>query len=357
MKSIFAVFLFVFSWIQTSAQTDDYYILEGKIDKYPITLEIYKSNFPEEQTKSYVGNYYYHSQEIPITIYQDNTKNSGEFILNTWDDDDKKETFSGTFSNGTYKGTWTKGKQKLAFELETFTDTRSIGIIHREADRKVQLKTGENETAATSTYHFYLPKDTKLQKEFMQKVDKDYTDFESWTKMRFADFESGYRKDVQEMMKNSPEIPSFAMNYEFIETVYPYLNSENYLVMSHSVYEYTGGAHGMSAEAYFTYDKRNKKWLEIGDVLNLDKFEQINKVLDKAVRKEFNLPEGYKLNEVMDSPFIAESIAYSENFTLSKKGITFHYGLYELTPYVYGYFSQFVSYEDLKPFLKKGFKY
>ncbi len=354
----FAAFIFLLISIHISAQTHEYLILEGKIDKYPALMQLFKTKNPETGGFYYMGNYWYPSQEIPVAVSQEAADDPKTLLMLTWNEDEnQQEFFSGTLEKGTYKGTWTKGNKKLPFELKTVSDARYTTLVYRDAERKVKLKTGDEEIAGNSFYGFYLPRDLAFQKEFMQKIDPEYTDFDSWSSMRLKEFETDYKNEVQQMMKDTPELPSFALNYEFMEEIYPFLNAENYLVMTHSVYQYTGGAHGISAEAYYTYDKRQKKWLEIGDVLNLDKFQEINKVLDKAVRKQYNIKDGIPLQNADAGIFIVDEITYSENFTLSKKGITFHYGLYELTPYVHGYFSQFVSYEDLKSYLKKGFKY
>lgn len=355
MKSFFTFLFIILIFCGLQGQEKKYSLLEGKIGQYPILMQIFGTSDQETGGFYFTGDYWYPSQEIPISVSQEAAEDPQTLLMLTWDEDEsQQEFFSGTFSDGVYKGTWKKGDKELPFELKITSAGSSISYF--EAKRKASLKAGEEEIAGNSSYYFYLPKDLQLQKEFMLKIDPEYTDFDSWTRMNLRNFETEYKKEVQEMMKDSPELPSFALNYEFVEYTFPHLNSENYLVMMHESYQYTGGAHGISSQAFFTYDKRKKKWLEIGDVLDLGKASEINKVLDKAVRKEHQIPAGVKLNAPENSIFLAEEIRYSENFTLSKKGINFHYGLYEMTPYVYGYFSQFVSFEDLKPYLKEDFK-
>lgn len=352
----FATILLLLISNHLSAQTNEYLLLEGKIDKYPVVMQLFKTKNTETGGFYYTGNYWYASQEFPVAVSQEAAEDPHTLLMLTWDEDEsQQEFFSGTFSGGVYKGKWTKGDKEFPFELQK--TSAGNGIVYYEAKRKASLKAGDEEIAGNSSYYFYLPKDLNLQKEFMLKIDPQYSDFDSWSKMRLKEFETEYKNEVQEVMKDSPELPSFALNYEFLEDIYPFLNTENYLVMVHETYQYTGGAHGISSQEFFTYDKRQKKWLEIGDVLDLSKASEINKVLDKAVRNEHQIPAGLKLNEPENSIFLAEEIRYSENFTLSKNGITFHYGLYEMTPYVYGYFSQFVPYADLNPYLKKDFKY
>lgn len=336
------------------AQTDEYLILEGKIGKYPITMELLKQGEFYTEQGAYFGSYYYHSQEIPIEIYQ----SAPQLAFSTYDDESLKETFSGTFADGVFKGTWKKGEKTLPFELKKVINGNYTEMVKLENSRRVPINPGNSsdEIEGFFEYSFLVPKEEQLQKELIQKVYESYQDFDSYTTQSLNELASSYKKDIETQWKDFGELrPSF--NHQLNEFFAPYLNTNNYLTMKHSGYEYSGGAHGLSFQQFFTYDKRQEKWLEISDVLDISKATKINQVLDKAVRKEHSIPEGVKLNKPENSIFLSEEIEYTKNFSLSQKGVTFHYGLYELTPYAYGYFNLFVSYEDLKPYLRKDFKY
>lgn len=359
MKSIFILFLSVLTFTGISAQIASYSILQGEIDKYPVTMELIYDSNPREQGYHYNASYYYHSQEIPIDLYQVKAKNSDSLILVSWYSNNDKETFKGIFQNNVYKGIWESGERNLPFELKKVSLKNYTEIVHFEAERIVPIVTDRtNDSIAGSyKYNFYLPKDMKLQQELVQQVDSTYHDFQTYSKEMLDLFEEDYQSEISESLKGEGEIYPSMYSYQFIEYFSPMMNTEKYLVMAYSNYQYTGGAHGMSFEVYYTYDKRKNKWLEISDILDVKHTKEINNILDKVVRKEHNIPAGMKLNEPENTPFLAEEIYYSENFSLSKKGITFHYGLYEMTPYAYGYFELFVPYDDLKPYLRKDFKY
>lgn len=352
MKSILATIFCVILSANSFAQNNDYLILEGKVGESPISMELTIGKWPEQEEKFYNGYYYYHSQEIPIDLYQaDSIK--GELNLTNWDGENKQEFFRGKFENGVYKGTWTKGQKFLSFELKQVSGKEYTEIVHFQNSQVVPV--GDN--AGTYEYDWYLPKDLKLQRELVWHIDSTYTDFQRYTQLNLDTFEEDYTNEIKEFQKEDDGSHSFMMNYVFNEWFSPVVNSKNYLVMRYSLYQYTGGAHGMSHEIYFTYNKKTQKWIEISDVLNEEYAIQINMVLDKALRKEHNIQGGIPLQDSENGIFISDEIVYSKNFTLSKNGITFHYGLYEMTPYAYGFFSLFVPYEDLKMYMNKDFKY
>lgn len=351
MKLILSAFFCLILSINSFAQNSDYLILEGKIGEFPVSMELTIGKWPEQEEKFYNGFYYYHSQEIPIDLYQSDSI-SGELNLTNWDDNSKQEFFRGKFENGIYKGTWAKGNKLLSFELKQVSGKDYTEIVHFQNSKVVPV--GDN--AGTYEYDWYLPKDIELQRELVWGIDSTYTDFQSYTKLNLDTFEEDYTNEVKEFLKEDDGSHSF-MNYAFHEGFSPVVNSKNYLVMRYSMYQYTGGAHGMSYQLFFTYDKKKEKWLEIGDVLNEKYAIQINMVLDNSVRKKYNIKGGIPLQDSDAGIFIADEITYSKNFTLSKNGITFHYGLYELTPYAYGFYSLFVPYEELKMYMNKDFKY
>lgn len=358
MKYWILILLFVSSFL--TAQQKEYYFLEGKVGNYPATMELMLSTNPEDNSSIYFGTYYYNSQEIPLDIYQ-SIENTNKFELISWGAEEEidEEKFSGQFLNDTYKGTWTKGNQKLSFEFKTSNSTKHTQFKRNSGFIKVPITSDKINDTVAGTYfiEWFLPTDQTLAQSFGKHVFDDFTNFENFKNETFSYFEKEYKADAYSFIEEMDGEYYHALNYEFLENVYPVLNTAKYLVMAFSSYAYTGGAHGMSQIAFFTYDKISKKWIELPDVLNLDYTKQINQVLDKAIRAKHHLPASGSLSEAEDSIFLSESVELSENFTLSKKGITFHYGLYEMTPYAYGYYELFVPYESLKPYLNKSFSY
>lgn len=346
---------------QADLQGQKYFNLEGKIDNLPISMSI-MSTEDYDGNSTYKGYYYYHSQEIPIFIYLDETE--GNHVTMVHGGDEKStEKFKGTLKNGVFKGTWTKGTKNLPFELKETPKTNYTEMVYLTNKKvvPVKLKSGV-EVEGISTYEWYVPQDLNLQNELVKMIYPTYTDFQTYTQDALNEFEQEYKEEINDYVKNltEEELKDFSpmtWNHTYNEYFEPLINNSNYLVMRQSGYQYTGGAHGISYQNHLTYDKRKKKWLALFDILDLDQREKITQVLDQVVRKEYNIPQEIDLNKSENSIFIVDKIYLSDDFTLSKKGITFHYGLYDLTPYVYGYFDILVPYEDLKPYLQKGFTY
>lgn len=359
MKNIFWALIACLCFQLNFGQEADYYVLEGKVGKYPVTMNLYRDAWINDSDQIYyTGYYYYHSQEIPIGLYESN-RIGKKLELTSWNDvNNQSEIFNGTFEKGKFKGTWTHGKSVLEFDLIPAPSSSFTELEYYENNRIVPIKTKNPKDTIEGEFgfSFFLPKNEKLRNELMNLIYDTRDDINTFTHAKLNEIEKEYKEEIQSYLNDGME-PAGHWNHSSFESLSPLINNQNYLVMIFSGYQYTGGAHGFSYEQFYTYEHRKQKWLELKDVLNLNFTKEINKVLDKAARKEFNLPQGKKLNEIEESPFIAEEISVTENFTLSKKGITFHYGLYELTPYAFGYYEILIPYEDLKPYLAKGFAY
>ncbi|MGB6092549.1 MAG: DUF3298 domain-containing protein [Moheibacter sp.] len=366
MKNISSFFVFVIFISFGFSQASKYYVMDGTVDKYPIRMELtVETNLEEGNSEIiYSGVYYYKSQQIPIEISQSSLKGS-QLELTTfvkYDSEEEPEVFKGKFDRGNYKGEWQKGKRTLSFELKPADPSTYTAFGLNKSKRIVHAATLKDGSRIEGTYEFeyFLPNDKNFKKEmFHQIISTDYDDFVSYANSELDVFEKEYKEEIQgfidEGLGDDPMTATW--NYEYFSKLTPYFNSPDFLIMQLFGYNYSGGAHGMSYQQFFNYSKKNGKWIEINDVLDLNRKNEILKVLDKQLRKEFNIPAGVKYSDAEGTIFINNDLSLSENFSISKAGITFYYGLYDMTPYVYGFFELFVPYENLKPYLKKGFEF
>ncbi|WP_257658849.1 RsiV family protein [Parapedobacter lycopersici] len=357
------------------AQSPGYYLLEGKIGSRAACMEIavypvQHDRLPEEIPP--VSAYYYFLDEyLPIALYRstdaDDTgvfsyKNArtASLVLSTWSDEGDNQVFTGNFEDRSYRGKLAMGKDTIAFDfllsdkggVERFTPFERHRIVTVGSDSLKEPLEG------TMQFRGFLPDDGRLAEAFTSFITGGaFTDFGVLAEEQIGLFEEGYQAEMAELLEEIDEQFSYTLHYEYAYSVYPMLNTTDYLIMGYNTFSYTGGAHGISSQRFYTYRKGDKRWLQLEDILDVSQEAVINAVLDAELRKQYGIAPDVKLSDDKQGIFIADSIHYSSNFILSKQGITFHYGLYELTPYAYGYFSLFVPYEKLRAVLRAGFRY
>ncbi len=105
------------------------------------------------------------------------------------------------------------------------------------------------------------------------------------------------------------------------------------LVLSHSAYSYTGGAHGNYHYEVATFDKRNGKELKLTDVLTPQGIAQLPGMLEDAFRQQFGMTASKSIEQY---GALVKSVKPSDQFYMTDAGIGFLYNPYELMPFVYG---------------------
>ncbi len=106
-----------------------------------------------------------------------------------------------------------------------------------------------------------------------------------------------------------------------------------YLCLKFDINEYTGGAHGMYGTTYLVYNREKNKVVSLEDMYTAEEIKEITKKAEEIFRKQ----EGLKPSDDYADYFFENGKFYlSKNFSLTKEGLVFHYGLYEIKPYVSG---------------------
>lgn len=115
----------------------------------------------------------------------------------------------------------------------------------------------------------------------------------------------------------------------------------NYLA---TLYDYEGGAHGLTSEIPIVFDKQT------GVPVTYDVFtgnlhpERLATLLDTHKFDKLELPEGIDTENV----FYVDNIQPSRLFSVTEEGITFYYQPYEIAPYVFGVIPITIPWEELK---------
>ena len=125
--------------------------------------------------------------------------------------------------------------------------------------------------------------------------------------------------------------------------------SEKVVSINKMVYEYTGGAHGNYAAVNSVYSLETGNQLKIADLItDLKNADLIKLIVDKLVKIE-----GRDANSYFG---LDELSLENNNFYLTSKGLVFTWGIYEIGPYAIGETRVLIPTEEIKPYLKDGYK-
>ncbi|WP_120271911.1 DUF4163 domain-containing protein [Mangrovibacterium diazotrophicum] len=143
--------------------------------------------------------------------------------------------------------------------------------------------------------------------------------------------------DAEEIFKSfeADSLPRPSWGYALNVTDTVYMATSEYVSVRLAVYQFTGGAHGMTNFVAFNYDVENQKFLETTDLLDFEKTVAINNLL----KENFENPEQcFDIDPTLD-------LVSSINFSASAAYFTF--GHYSLGPYACGPAEVTVSLKDL----------
>ncbi len=119
-----------------------------------------------------------------------------------------------------------------------------------------------------------------------------------------------------------------------------------------NMYNYTGGAHGLTQLLTLNFDKATGKTITLDDVLVTGYKIRLNELLQKALMEKADCKD---INELHDKGYLFSMEMYpSSNFALGKDGITFIYNPYEIAPYALGRIELTIGYSTLEPIMKKN---
>jgi len=188
-----------------------------------------------------------------------------------------------------------------------------------------------------------------LSRALLQHLDHDgkATSMRGYMNMRNKEILADNEPDTAETDTEAES--RFAYDYDIMMLCeYCY---DGLMVFGFYFNEYSGGAHPNHASSYLTVDMLNRRTLKLADMITADT-AQISSLLNAAARKYFDL----KGTDTLSENLLVDSVPPTDNVIISPMGITFAYSPYEIAAYVYGDVGLFLSYEQLKPYLKEEFK-
>ena len=146
------------------------------------------------------------------------------------------------------------------------------------------------------------------------------------------DLEPLYRKDEQDK-ENAGEIGAWYSYYKGIES-HVQLYTGHLLVYRIDYNEYTGGAHGIYMSTFLNLDLRTLAPIRLDDLFAGDYKEQLTDLLWNQLMADNKVATRQELEDM--GYVTTGDLTPTENFYLSKDGITFYYNVYDIAPYVMG---------------------
>lgn len=121
------------------------------------------------------------------------------------------------------------------------------------------------------------------------------------------------------------------------------LNEPGVLTLRTAINDYTGGAHGMEIELWFSYDVPQRKRFALTDLVR--DTTQLLIVAERHFKKLENLAD----SEAYGSSYFFENDKFvlPANFGLTKEGLLFHYNPYEIKSYAEGATTLVIPYPDI----------
>lgn len=146
------------------------------------------------------------------------------------------------------------------------------------------------------------------------------------------DLEPLYLKEEQDE-DNDGRIGAWYSYYKGMESHVMFYQS-HLLVYQIDYNEYTGGAHGIYQSTFLNMDLHTLKPIRLEDIFVENYQEPLTDLLWNQLMADNNVASRQELENLGYG--MTDDLAPTENFYLTPEGITFHYNVYEIAPYVMG---------------------
>ena len=344
--------------VYDSVLTPNFYKrLEGTIADQPVVVHLQASN------GEISGVYYYLSQGEWLNL---NGKlnlaepNKVTLTETSSGDGEKSGEMDCSYGQGSFKGSWRSadGSKNYIIDLkEAYPEGSYTFTTLSFKDSTPAFTDKPNSPQAQVSTGFIVPlKDDVsgkwLESEIRKVLHIDSAllslDLATAAKKMNGKYLKSY-KDETKNMGNDEQFTSF-LNYEFWQAVSVCYNENGYVILNSSVYAYTGGAHGNGGTSFTCLDVRNQRELKLQDVITADS-ARLQPIVEAAFRKQ----QGLKPTDSLNTILFENHLATTNNYYFTNKGLGFYYFPYEVAAYAVGPIQVFVSFAELKSYLKPDF--
>lgn len=335
---------------------------EGKIDnKYSIVMNLIRRDTVIN------GNYYYEDKGIPIYFnYNSRIDNNDSIYLGeeTGRYDSSympisSGVFKGKFINAhEIKGYWEKpgSKNIMDFSLEEKYPSGSASLeIKRFSKEYKKDSLGANiefiypVLANYSNNEIGWDINSNIEKTFL----KDYNfgerniNWKSYDAM-MDDFVKRYKNFINDTSLSKDYKPMWENSF-FTDVIF---NSNDILSLENTEFHFEGGAHPLTFFIYVNYNLKTGKAITLNDLLVPNYKAELDKIGESEFRKTYNVKKGERFETA--GYFIKNNDFHlNNNFSITKAGLVFRFGQYEIGPYVMGAPSVFIPYNEIKSLINQ----
>lgn len=158
-----------------------------------------------------------------------------------------------------------------------------------------------------------------------------------------SDFFDNYFSTNEEMYKEMPEGMSY--NWEMLKFMHIMINNDHLLTFYITSYGFSGGAHGLETDQYYSVNLKTGKIIQMQDIIRPGTEEILSGLLTGKLKKMAGLAPDSRLT---DSGYFTDTIKPGSNFYLTPDGIGFYYNQYDIAPYAFGSTNIFLDFNELK---------
>lgn|GEM_PF-2880689 len=348
MKKLILTFLLAVSTLISMAQTlismdqketkSVFWCYTGTIGKIPVTMYLLQ-NGPNGYHQ---GSYYYNSVMQPIEFSGQDS--SGYLILDAYYGL-HSEKFIGKITANSFSGKWTSDKKELTFELHHDpTAAKNFEWVYLSENRHLN----DHEELPYASYYegAAFPMSTFDMAPVIRKtVFNDVSDIDeyrvSMQKNKLKFLEEFYSENADSVNEEA----AYMGTREDLYYSLPVYLDESIVIYSSSGYYYMGGAHGMSGNRYYVFDRLHQTVISLEKTIQNKDDEKLQGLIYSCFVKKYGKESAGMLFEK------TELLPATDNFYITPGGICFAYAEYEIGPYVMGNLSVTVPLSDIKEYL------
>jgi Protein of unknown function (DUF3298)/Deacetylase PdaC len=248
-------------------------------------------------------------------------------------------------------------------DLESTSDT--LSYTQESFEKHSQTCVNKDSLCATVKFEYPVFESSKINDIIQSEIINIYHNEDDSTTTRpktFEDLAKPFVNDYDAKLKEGKEFVKNAnKQYEggFLATPWymeAYTNvqrqTKRYLMLHTNTNWFMGGAHPISMEYYYIYDRKDFKRIRLEDLFKPDFDKKLLLIAENIFRKQEKLKPTDKLSEDKGYFFEKERFILNDNFTLTETGIKFLYNVYEIKPYAAGITELEIPYSDLKEIMK-----